>query len=112
MSSRKNYENLLQKHKTIRTKIEDLKSIELNALPVYDGRHIKTKIRIYYDKFYTNFCGLNVPGDDTEFESFSFISIDSLLVYEKKYYLQLYLHNCAYKIIDKRMADYLDNNFF
>ena len=29
-----------------------------------------TKVRIYSDKFYTTFCGLNVPEDDIECESF------------------------------------------
>ena len=33
------------KHKTIMTKIKDLQNVELNALPVYDARYIKTKIR-------------------------------------------------------------------
>ena len=39
---------------------------------------------IYGDKVYTNVCGLNVPEDDTECESFTVISIDSLLVSENK----------------------------
>ena len=60
---RSDNEKLLEKYKTISTKIEDLKNVELNALPVYDDRYIKTKIRTYGDKVYTNFCGLNVPGD-------------------------------------------------
>ena len=34
-------EKLLEKYKAIWTKIEDLKSIELNAFPVYDNRYIK-----------------------------------------------------------------------
>ena len=33
-----------EKCKTIWTKIEDLKNIELNDLPVYDDRYIKVKI--------------------------------------------------------------------
>ena len=45
-------EKLLEKYKTIWTKIEDLKNIELNALPVYDDRYIKTKTRTYDDKVY------------------------------------------------------------
>ena len=57
-------EKLLEKYKAIWTKIEDLESIKLNALPVYDDRHIKTKTRTYGDKVYTNFRGLNVPEDD------------------------------------------------
>ena len=28
------------------------------------------------------------------------------------YYLQVYLNNCAYKIVNKQMTDYLDNFFF
>ena len=38
---------------------------------------------------------------------FTAISIDSLLDYKNKYYLQVYLDNCAYKIVDKQMIDYL-----
>ena len=85
MSFHINDEKLLEKYKTIWTNIKDLKNIELNALPVYEDRYIKTKIRTYSRKVYTNFCGLNVPEDDIEFESFTVISIDSFLVSENKY---------------------------
>ena len=34
-----------EKYESIWTKIEDLKDIELNTLPVYDDRYLKTKIR-------------------------------------------------------------------
>ena len=50
--------------------------------------------------------------DETECESFTAISIDSLLVYENKYYLQVYLNNCAYKIADKQMVDDLSDKVF
>ena len=53
-----------------------------------------------------------MPEDDIECESFPVISIDSLLVYEHKYYLQVYLENCACKIVDKQMMDYLGENTF
>ena len=38
--------------------------------------------------------------------------LQSFLVILYKYYLQEYLDNCAYKIIDKRMIDYLGGNTF
>ena len=101
-------EKLLEKYKTIWTKIEDIISIELNILPVYNEIYIKTKIRTYGYNVYTNFRSLNVPEDDIECESFKVISIDSLLVYESKYYLLVYLDNCAYKTENKQMADYHD----
>ena len=66
-------EKLLEKHKAISTKIEDLKNIKLNPLLVYVDRYIETKIRTYGDKIYTNFRGLNVPEDDIECEYFTVI---------------------------------------
>ena len=44
--------------------------------------------------------------------SFAVISINSLLVYEKKYYLEVYLDNRAFKVANKKMTDYLDDNLF
>ena len=73
---------------------------------------MKAKIRTYGDKVYTNFHGLNGAEDDIESESFTVISIDSSLVYENKFYQQVYLDNCAYKIVTKQIADYLDENIF
>ena len=75
-------DNLLEKYKTIWSKIADFKDTELNALAVYDDRYIKTKIRTYGDKVYNNFRGSNVPEDGVEFDYFIVTSIDSLLVYE------------------------------
>ena len=50
---------------------------------MYD-RYIKTKIGACGEKVYTKFRGLNVIEDDINCESFTAISIDSLLIYEKK----------------------------
>ena len=47
-----------------------------------------------------------------ECEYFTVISIDCLLVYDNKYYLQVYLDNCANKIANKQMTDYLYKNLF
>ena len=69
-------------------------------------------MRTYVDKVCTNFRGLNVPEDDIECESFTMISSVSLLVYKNKYYLQVYLGHCVYKIANKQMTDYLVANLF
>ena len=62
----------------------------MNSLTIYENRYIKTKIRTNGKKVYSNFCGLNVPQDGVKFEYFTVISTDSLLVYENKYFLQIY----------------------
>ena len=72
-----------------------LKNIKLNSLPVYDDRYIKTKISTFGEKNYTNFRGSNLPEYDIECESFTVISIDSLPVYNNKYYLLAYLDYCV-----------------
>ena len=50
--------------------------------------------------------------DVTDCESFTVTAIDSLLVYYNKYYLEVYLDNCDYKIVNKQITDYLDENLF
>ena len=65
-------EKLWEQYKTIWTKIEDLKNIKLNGLPVYDDRHAKQRTSI--NKVYTNFHGLNVPEDDIKCQFFTVIS--------------------------------------
>ena len=95
-----NDKNLLEEHKPIWTKIEDLINIELSTLLVYGDRYIKTELITYRHKVYTNFCRLNVPQDDMECESFIVTSIDSLFVYAQKYYIQVYLDNCVYKTVN------------
>ena len=44
--------------------------------------------------------------------NFTVIYIDSLLFYENKYCMQIYLNNSAYKIANKQMTEYLDKNLF
>ena len=105
-------DKLLEEYRTIWTKIEDLRNIQFNALPVDDDRYIKTKIGTYGDKVYTNFLDLNVSENKVVCNSFTVISIDSLLVYDNSYYLQVYLDNCTYKTVGNQMIDYLDYNLF
>ena len=78
-------EKLLKTYKAIWTNTENLKIIELNDLPVYDDRCIKTKIRTYSNKVYINICSLNVPEGDIKCKSFTVASIDLFFLYENKY---------------------------
>ena len=53
-----------------------------------------------------------MQDDGVECGSFTIISIHLLLVYENNYYLQVYLHNWAFNILNTQMPDYLDDNIF
>ena len=74
--------------------------------------YAKIKIKVYDDKFNTISWDLHVPEIRVIGELFTVFSIDSLLVYEKKHYLEVYLDNCAYKIVNTEMIDYLDGKSF
>ena len=50
VSFRIDYEKLLEKYKATWTNIEDLKSIELNALPAYHNRYKIKKLLTCCDK--------------------------------------------------------------
>lgn len=55
---------------------------------------------------------MNVAEDGVEYTLFTIISFDSLLAYENIYYWQVYLENCVYKIVDKKMTNYVDDILF
>ena len=62
---------------------------------MYDDRYIKTKI-IYGHKVYINFGGgLNVSEDDTKCDSFTVISIGSLLAYKTNILANVFRELCV-----------------
>ena len=48
---------------------------------------MQNKIKTHGGKAFTNFPNLNIPEVCIEWESFTTITIDSLLIYDNKYYL-------------------------
>ena len=53
-----------------------------------------------------------MPEDVVECECFMIIFLDSLIDYENKYYLPVYLDENIYRILDKEIINYLDDNIF
>ena len=54
-------EKILKKYLKIYNKIKSLIKKELNSEPVYNDKYIKTKIKIYNDKVYTNCQHNKIP---------------------------------------------------
>ena len=101
-------EKLLEKYKTIWTKIEELKKHWIGCFTcLWSYIYIKPKKKACSDIVYTNFGGLNVLEDSVKYESFTIIYIDPLLVYQNKY-----LDDCAHKIVNTQMVDYFGDNLF
>ena len=105
LSFRVNDGKLLEKHKTVGLRLKTYKQIWIKCFSSLWLWYVKTKIRTYCDKVYINFHDFNLEEGDLGCESFTVISIDSLLVYKSKYDLQVYLDNCVYSIANKQMTD-------
>ena len=52
-----------------------------------------------------------MPEGGIKLESFTVIFIDFLLIYENRYYLQVYLNKYAYKVVNTEIIYYLDDKF-
>ena len=64
---------------------------------MYNDKYIKTKIKIYSDKMYTNFEHNKIPKDNKYCVCLSVI----LLIFlnsDKEYYPQTFLEECKYVI--------------
>ena len=94
---------ILKKYLKIWNKIKSLIKKELNSEPVYNDKYIKTKIKIYNDKVYTNFQHNKIPKDNEYCACLSVILLDSIFVNSnKEYYPQIFLE-CKYIIKDRKI---------
>ena len=93
----------LKKYSEIWNKIKSLRKKEFNSEPVYNGKYIKTKIKIYNNRVYTNLQRNKIPEDNEYFACLSVILLDSIFVNsDKEYYLQILLEECKYAIKNKK----------
>ena len=98
-----NDKEILEKYTDIWNKIKSLIKKELNSGLVYNDKYIKTKIKIYNDKVYTNFQHNKIPKDNEYRVRLSVISLDSIFVNsDKEYYPQIFLGECKYAIKTKK----------
>ena len=99
-------EKTLKRYFKIWNKIKSLIKKELNSEPVYNDKYIKTKIKIYNDKVYTNFQHNKIPKDNEYYTCLSVILLDSIFVNSnKEYYPQIFLEECKYAIKDRKIVN-------
>ena len=54
------------------------------------------------------FSNDTIPEERVEWECISCISVDSVLKIEKKYYPQVYLEQCKYKVKERKIKNLID----
>ena len=104
-------EKILKKYLKIWNKIKSLIKKELNSEPVYNDKYIKTKIKIYNDKVYTNFQHNKIPKDNEYCACLSVILLDSIFVNSNKEYCpQIFLEECKYAIKDRKIINTINED--
>ena len=83
-----------------------LSGVKLSSDSIYDGSYIKTKVKTFSEVIKTLFHGSEIPKERVEYACISCISIDSVLRVDKKYYPQVYLEQCKYKIKKRNEESY------
>ena len=59
-----NDKEILRKYSEILNKTKRLTKKEFDSKPVYNDKYVKTKIKIYNNKVYTNFQHNKIPNDN------------------------------------------------
>ena len=69
---------------------------------------VKLSSDVIYDGQYTLFDGGEIPKEKIEYTCTACISIDSVLKIDKKYYPQVYLEQCKYKVKKREIESFID----
>ena len=88
--------------------IKDKLGIKFHSKPVYEYKYLKAKVREYEDVIKTNFLGNDVPKENIHYTCIACITIDSVMEKDKKYFPQVYLEECKYKITKIQMPRFIN----
>ena len=81
---------------------------KFHSLPAYDKKYLKTKVREYDGAIKTNFLGNGIPKENMHYTCIACITIDSVMKMDKKYFPQVYLEECKYKIKKIQMSRFIN----
>ena len=96
------------KYNNIWNKIKELLgNIKLSSDVIYDDQYIKTKVKTF-KMVKTLLSDDIIPEEKVECECISCISVDSVLKIDKKYYPQVYLEQCKYKVKERKIKILID----
>ena len=84
---------LLKNYNKKSGKVSSSMNIKIDSEPVYGDnyKYIKTNIKLYEDRFITNFQDKKIPKENASYKCLSLIMLDSVIRAKKKYYPQTIL---------------------
>ena len=89
--------------------IKDKLNIKFHSEPANEYKYLKTKVREYNGEIKTNFLNNGIPKENIHYSCIACITIDSVINFNKKNHLQVYLEECKYKIKKRQMPKFIKN---
>ena len=96
------------KYEQIWNVIKNNLKIKFHNEPIYESKYLKTKVREYNGMIKTNFLNNSMPKENMHYTCIACITIDSAMKMGKKYFLQVYLEECKYKIKKIQMSRFIN----
>ena len=88
---------------------KDKLGIEFHSEPVYEYKYFKAKVREFDGVMKTNFLNNGMPKESMHYSCIACITIDSVINFNEKNHLQVYLEECKYKIKETQMSKFIKN---
>ena len=91
-------EEVGEQYKQIWDVLKNKLKIKFHSEPVYEYKYLKTKVKEYDGMIKSNFLGNDIPKENIHYTSIDCTTIDSFMKIDEKYFPQVYLEECKYKI--------------
>ena len=103
-----NGDKVWDKYDKIWNVIKDKVGITFHCEPVYENKHLRVRVREFEGTIKTNFLGNGLPKENMHCTCIACITIDSVMKMDKKYFPQVYLEECKYKIKKIQMPRFIN----
>ena len=103
-----NKDKVSDKYDKIWNVIKDKLGIKFHREPVDEYKYLRVKLREFEGIIKTNFLGKGVPKENMHYTSIACITTDSVMKMDKKYFLQVYLEECKYKVKKIQMPKFMN----
>ena len=81
--------------------------IKFHSESVYEYKYLKAKVRVFNGVIKTNVLSNGMPKENVFYSCIACISIDSVINFNKKDHLQVYLEKCKYRIRKTQMPKFI-----
>ena len=100
-------EEVGEKYEQIWNVIKNKLEIKFHSEPVYEYKYLKTKVIEYDGVIKKNFLDNGIPKENMHYTCTACITIDSVMKMDEKYFPQVDLEECQYKIIKIQMSTFI-----